>query len=359
MQRTEINKPELPDDKKLCPQCEKMKPLMAFPRQKGKIGEYKEICCECEQIKQYERHRRVIIYREKWQQHQSVREERRLQEWSRKIALRQAYEERRRELEDWFLQQPDRCCRMCYQVLPAFAFGGTYSVRGFTFHTRCMNCHKALFELHQLSCCLCHKKISSRDFISHYNGYALSSNGIRISLCCKGCEGAFHALSNRRQETYIRSCCQRTFPVGQVIYAEVDPGTDEIRYVGRTGKPKRRHAQHLYDSSPTVGQWGAEKKVWYTRSNWMYSLSEKGILPSMQILHAVDISPLVVEWEQRYIWHGIQQEWNLLNVETMDERLIDRIKAMNFNFLQVPFEILVQQNFFPLQGLVAFLRKWY
>jgi hypothetical protein len=147
--------------------------------------------------------------------------------------------------------------------------------------------------------------------------------------------------------------------MGQVIYAEVDPETNEIRYVGRTGNPKRRHAQHIDDVSPTIGQWGAEKKTWYTRSNWMYALAEKRLEPSMHILKSIEVSPLVIEWELRYIWHGIQQGWRLLNIETMDEKLVARVKASSINFLEAPFETLVQRNFFSSHELIAFIRKWY
>jgi hypothetical protein len=148
-------------------------------------------------------------------------------------------------------------------------------------------------------------------------------------------------------------------PEGQVIYSEIDPETNEIRYVGRTNNPKRRHTQHIEDVSPTINQWGAEKKPWYTRSNWMYDLTAKGLEPSMHILKSIDISPLVIEWELRYIWHGIQQGWKLLNIETMDEELIARLSASSLNFLDAPFETLVQHHFFSSHELVAFIRKWY
>ena len=39
----------------------------------------------------------------------------------------------------------------------------------------------------------------------------------------------------------------------------------------------------------------------------MHALSEKGLTPSMEILQNITISSLVVEWEQRFIWNGIQQ----------------------------------------------------
>lgn len=128
--------------------------------------------------------------------------------------------------------------------------------------------------------------------------------------------------------------------------------------MGRTGNPRRRHAQHLCDITPTEGQWGAERRAWYTRSNWMYALVKKGLEPSMRILQTIERSPLVVEWEQRFIWHGIQQKWRLLNVETMDDGLTARIRASSLNFLQVSFEQLVQQGFFSTRGLVAFLHTW-
>ena len=91
----------------------------------------------------------------------------------------------------------------------------------------------------------------------------------------------------------------------------------------------------------------------------MHALSEKGLTPSMEILQNITISSLVVEWEQRFIWHGIQQGWKLLNGETMDETLVARVKAADIDFLQVPFELLVQQDFFSSHGLAAFLHKWH
>lgn len=358
MQEAQISEMEPQGSERRCLQCQQTRPLLAFSRHKGKIEECRKICCECEQLNQQERHLRLEIQRNRWQQQQE-QEKRKQQVWERKVALRQAQEQRQREREHWYLQQPDRRCRTCHQIFPASAFGGTASANGFMLHTRCMTCHEALRERHQLACCLCQQKTPRRDFLSQYDGYALCSNGAWISLCCQRCESAFRALSASQQWRYIHACCQRSFPSGQVIYAEVDPETSDIRYVGRTSKPKRRHTQHLGDASPTTGQWGAERQVWYTRRNWVYALSEKGLTPSMQILQTVEVSPLVVEWEQRYIWHGIQWGWKMLNVETMDAGLVARVKAAPFDFLEVPFETLVQQRFFSSHGLVAFLHQWY
>jgi hypothetical protein len=341
-----------------CLQCQKPKPLQAFAERKRKVHEHKKICRECEWFNQEARHRRLASQR-KTEQQQQMWEEKRQHEWERRVTLRQRYERHQCEKERWYLQQPDRRCQMCHQLLSASAFGGIASSDGFIFHMRCATCHEEVRTRRQLACCLCQEKTARGDFLSSYDGYALSGDGAWISLCCQRCEPAFRALPAIQQGRSIHACCQRSFPSGQVIYAEVDPETGDICYVGRTSKPKRRHAQHLEDTPPTAGHWGSERKAWYTRRNWMHALSEKGLMPSMQILQTVEVSPLVVEWEQRYIWHGIQHGWKLLNVETMNAELVAHVKAAPFDFLQVPFEMLVQKHFFSSHELVTFLHQWY
>jgi hypothetical protein len=42
-----------------------------------------------------------------------------------------------------------------------------------------------------------------------------------------------------------------------------------------------------------------------------------------------------------------------------NETLVARAQAARFDFLQVPFDVLVQQQFFPSHGLAAFLHKWH
>lgn len=358
MQRAEVSEVELQKGERWCLQCQKSKPFSAFSGRKGKMHEHKKICCACEQFNQDERHRRLAT-QSKTRQQQQEWEKRKQQEWERRVALRRAHEQRQREKEHWYLQQPDRRCQMCHHLLPASAFGGIFSANDFILHTRCATCHEALRARSQLACCLCQEKTSRRNFLSSYEGYALCGDGAWISLCCRECESTFRALPDVRQGMYIRTCCQRSFPLGQVIYAEVDPEEGDIRYVGRTSKPQRRHAQHLSDVSPTIVQWGAERKIWYTRGNWMYDLSEKGLTPSMHILQNVEVSPLVIEWEQRFIWHGIQRGWKLLNGEAMDETLVARVKTSHLDFLQAPFELLVQQHFFSSHGLAAFLHLWH
>ncbi|MBA2394326.1 MAG: hypothetical protein H0V70_16480 [Ktedonobacteraceae bacterium] len=352
-----INEYEPLEDEKLCLQCKKIRPLADFSQYKGKATDHRKICRECEQFKQYERHCRVIAQRETWQTQE--RAERRHQSWQRSVTLRQMHEERWREREHWYLQQPERRCRACQQIFPASAFGGSTTPAGFMLHVHCKACHAALLERRMPVCCLCQKRVVHRNFLATFNGYILCGDGIAFSLCCEDCAMAFHKLSSAQQDIYIHACCQRTFPMGQVIYAEVDPLTDEIRYVGRTGRPERRHAQHLCDRSAIAGQWGAQKTACYTRRNWMQALVEQGLQPSMQILYHVGISPLVLEWEQRFIWHGMQQGWRLLNWETMDENLVARVRTAHYNFLQTPFELLVEQHFFAANDLVAFLHTRY
>ncbi|QBD77803.1 hypothetical protein EPA93_18110 [Ktedonosporobacter rubrisoli] len=344
------------ENEKPCRQCKQIKPLLAFSRLKGKADGYKEICDECQGFNQQERHRRVAAQRAMWLQGQE-REDRRQMEWARRVALRQAQETRWQELENWYLQQPDRRCRACQQLLPASAFDSTSSANGFVLYTRCKACHALLLERRQVACCMCQKKTLRVDFISQLKGYALCGMGTSLSLCCKRCEASFLALPEPEQRVLIRSCCERTFPIGQVIYAEVDPETHEIRYVGRTSKPKRRHAQHLLEAASVTN--GADSKVCHTRSSWIQTLAERGLKPCMRIIRSVEVSPYVAEWEQRYIWYGIQQGWNLLNCEAANEALVARIKNAHLDFLNAPFETLVQQNFFPAYGFAYFLRTWY
>lgn len=357
MSDVEYSAQESRDDTQQCQQCQQIQPLQAFPRYKRKNGEYKSICCACEQIKQQERHRRVEQHRQMWPQQQEQREECKQREWGRRVALREEHEQRQQERERWYLQQPEQRCHICLRTLPASAFGGVVTANGFTLHRRCKTCHELWRTRRQPACCLCQKQTPRSDFLAHYDGYELCSNGVCLSLCCKGCEPAFRALSRDQQQRSIRICCQRTFPPGQVVYAEVDPETDEIRYVGRTGKPARRHVQHLSDTSPAAERETAPKTARYTRRNWMHTLSTRGLTPSMQILQRVEPAPFVIEWEQRYIWHGMQQGWKLLNAEALNTAA--RIQASPLDFLQAPFEQLLRQQFFSEHSLVAFLHKWY
>jgi hypothetical protein len=342
-----------------CQYCKKTKPLSAFSSRKGIRREPKKICLECALLKQNMRHTRIQLRREIDAEQQQERENQRQKIWEQRVLFRQAQEERDHALEQWYQHQPERCCATCQQILPALAFGGQYAQNNFLLHTRCKTCHAAMIERRHLPCCLCQQKTTRRNFLAHFKEYALCGDGAAIALCCHACEKTFLALSEAQQAVCIHSCCQRAFPGRQVIYAEIDPETHEIRYIGRTGQPTRRHIQHLSDRSAKESQWGSQRIPWYTRRNWVQSLAEKNLTPSMQILQPVATAPLVLEWEQRFILHGIQQGWKLLNHETMQQDLVARIKTTCIDFCTAPFEQLVQQHFFPPHGLLAFLHEWY
>lgn len=345
---------DVPMGKHLCLQCKKKELFLKRPGQRDELG---KIYCECELLKQQKRHRRLALQKEKWQQKQQ-KQRNMHQDLLQKKALRQAQEEHWQQRESWYSRQPDHLCRMCRQMQPATAFGSRFSTRGFVLHTYCKACHEILLERSKIPCCICWEATPRSSFLSHLHGYALSDRGISLPVCCKGCETTFLNLSEIQQRQLLRDCCQRTFPVGQVIYAEVDPETSEVRYIGRTGKPRRRHKQHLFNASSTREREALEKAELYTFHDWIRSLSLSGLQPSMRILRPIEASALVIEWEQRYIYHGIQQGWKLLNREVNDEILVARAKASRLDFLAAPFEILVQQCFFSPYGLVAFLRLW-
>lgn len=72
-----------------------------------------------------------------------------------------------------------------------------------------------------------------------------------------------------------------------LIYALVDPRTNEIRYIGKTNNPERRLRQHFvrkYPNSPV--------------SQWITSLFEKNITPIMRILEIITNG----RWEEREIF---------------------------------------------------------
>lgn len=269
-------------------------------------------------------------------------------------SLRHAMAHSYQEREQWYTKQSPRRCEGCGLLRPAKDYGGVCNAYGFFPYSRCSICHEVWREYHQFTCRFCQKKTDRQNFISQYNGYALCGNGSWLPLCCKECEAALQSLSSNQQREYIHTSCQRAFPVGQVIYAEVDPETDDVRYIGRTSKPTQRHAQHVRDADQATEMWKPESR----KANWIQALANRGLKPSMHILQEIAVSPLVVEWEQRYIWHGIQRTWRLLNAEAMDEGLVTRIKAAHLDFLSASFEQLMQEAYFPAYGIEAFLHAY-
>jgi hypothetical protein len=177
---------------------------------------------------------------------------------------------------------------------------------------------------------------------------------MNIYLYCRPCEKAFLALSASQQTFYIRSRCDLVFPRGQVVYVLRDV---EIRYVGRTHEQKRRMQKHLKDCYEGLTCIGDHQ--YYGRANWMHDLQMKGIQPTMEVLYDVEIAPQVIEWERRYILHGLQQGWQLTNHESSIETLVARARASQLDFLRCSFESLVEEKFVSEHGIEAFVRRYY
>jgi hypothetical protein len=338
------------EDEKQCKQCEQVKPLSAF---------YKRMhhCIPCHQANQTARERQRKEREEAERRSKRAEEQRLARE-----ARRQEFWER---IEVWYTTQTEQVCVRCKKTRSARAFGTWREDHEcwisdadwpFELYRTCKECRYD-------QCCLCLKKKYA--VLGRFDGYSLDVplGSQSITLFCQDCEPDFLALPIFRQKMLIRTCSNRTFPHGQVIYGEEDPRTKEIRYIGRTGHITRRHAEHMRNTSPglsRVGEEGTDSyKEWYGRRTWMHDLKQLGLKPIQRILLHVDIPPQVVEWEQRYIWNGIQQGWPLTNYEIAKEDLPAKIRDSGLDFLKAPFEELVEHGFFREKGLEAFVHKWY
>lgn len=270
--------------------------------------------------------------------------------------------------EEWYATQPDRVCPRCRVKRSAREFGfwgedfpeWVWSDENLPMPRKtCKSCLEAMLD----PCCLCHKK---KPFHWEFDGYRLliPLTQQRINLYCKDCEPAFLALPVFRQKMLIHACSNRTFPPGQVVYGEKDPRTQEIRYIGRTANATRRHAEHMRNTEAFEGGFyqgirGELIPVPYTRKHWMHDLKQLGLKPIQIHLPWSDIPAQVVEWEQRHIWHAIQQDWPITNRESIIDELIRKVKDSGLDFLKAPFEQLVECGFFREKGIEAFVRAWY
>lgn len=85
------------------------------------------------------------------------------------------------------------------------------------------------------------------------------------------------------------------------IYALVDPRTSEIRYIGKSVRPTERLANHCNERA---NSW---------RNHWIQQLIALGLRPQLNILETLDVG---VDWqasERRWIAHGKEQGWRLVN----------------------------------------------
>lgn len=222
----------------------------------------------------------------------------------------------------------------------------------------CRPCHTKHFARSPRAICLvCQEQKLYLAFARSHRGYGLRRDGHNIYLYCRSCEQAFLALPEAQQAFYIRARCNLVFPSGQVIYGLADPESHLIRNIGRTHLPTKRLAAHLRDRHEGLTDVGTAR--YYSKANWMHDLHVKGLRPTMEVLKEVEIAPMCIEWERRYILHGIQQGWPLTNVETIDEGLLACAKASTLDFLHCSFESLVQERFARENGIEAFVRAFY
>jgi hypothetical protein len=85
------------------------------------------------------------------------------------------------------------------------------------------------------------------------------------------------------------------------IYALIDPFTSEVRYIGKSIRPKERLQNHCNERSHCH------------RTHWLQSLKAKGARPIQQILQTL---PDGAEWqpvERRWIAYGRAVKWPLTN----------------------------------------------
>ena|SRR5712675_1854845 len=212
------------EDEKQCKQCEQTKPLSAFHKRMHR-------CIECYQENRDRR----------WRELAEAQETKRAEE--HRVAKEATRKEFLEKIEVWYTTQTEQICARCKKRQVPRAFGTFEEDAEFLvwntnrppeLKTICKECR---YE----QCCLCLKKKYKHVLTSSFNGYSLFIPGYsqHITLYCKDCEQDFLALPTFRQKMLIRTCSNRTFPPGQVVYSEKDPRTQEIRYIGRTGHSTR------------------------------------------------------------------------------------------------------------------------
>lgn len=89
-----------------------------------------------------------------------------------------------------------------------------------------------------------------------------------------------------------------------IVYALVDPRDEAIRYIGITSNADKRRGQHLEESKPVGG-------TYYRR--WQKKLRRLGLKPGWKVLEENLTWKRACELEQRWIVHGREEGWPLVN----------------------------------------------
>ncbi|GER86562.1 hypothetical protein KDW_07240 [Dictyobacter vulcani] len=357
---------------KICAQChhEKLRATHFYRTKNGKDG-YMKMCKDCYNANKEETARRSRLEMEHRQQEREKQQQDLEAQRLRREEREQQIELRRQEQAAWLTEQPARKCIACHQIKDAADFGYSELIPdprgnwGPRLHQRCKTCHKKYQDKNLIPCVLCSQAIKSP--MGYFDGYRLDGGGTRIFLCCKDCEENFYALPMHKIQFYIRARVNLLFPYPQVVYAEVDPLTHQIRYIGRTGHAKRRHSEHkrnIHQVQPLLRHFDHETEEytdmpWTSRANWMFELKQQGKEPLQRILLDLPTPAYIIEYEQRYILHSIQQGWPILNHEAVLTSLSQKVKSASIDFLQASFDDLINDGWFSKRGIEAFIRERY
>lgn len=240
--------------KKTCAQCghEKLLTTQFHRTKNGKDG-YMKMCKDCFTENKQERDRRAQLEMERihreWEERRKQAQEMEAQHARIAEQAEKHRQEQQALLDAWFAQQPPRTCIVCHEPKAAIEFGYSEIATQANghwlparLHQRCLPCHEMYREKHRMPCVVCQRGI--QDPMNYFESYALFEGGVRIALCCQSCETAFLALPRNQQQAHIATRVNALFPSPQQIYAEVDPISQHIRYVGRSGHVQRRHNEH-------------------------------------------------------------------------------------------------------------------
>lgn len=363
--------------KKVCDQCGLEKLLIAqFYRTKNGKDGYMKMCKDCYNVNKQQnaqRSQREIGHR---QQEREVRKQQARKMEAQRVHLSEVaqhteeyHQKQRIFLDTWFAEQPSRKCIACGETKAAVEFGYSELAPQINdywlpsqLHRRCKPCHEKYREKNLIPCVICQQGI--RQPMNYFAGYSLFGNGTRISLCCRACESAFQVLPADHQRFYIRARVNLLFPTPQAVYSEIDPLSQQTRYIGRSGHVKRRHSEHkrnIHQEQPLHTYYDKEmgqyvEVAWTSRANWMFDLKQQGLEAKQHILVDVQPAAYAIEYERRAILHAIQQKWPILNAEALSG---ERVLTSSLDFLRAPFGDLVSAGWFSNDGIAAFIRAWY